>query len=197
MGAVPLFCMGHYPTPPSSFTEARLAGLTDFRCQVCEGRYPMEFHVEQDGADICSVNCAYTYSPQETVVLAQQARAEAARITAEYIVMAADARASAPNHSLMDGVSACTGVASGTTAYPAQIALTAGGSPVALVLTGIGFTSADALTASHAGITFGAAVISTDQLTWTTTVVASGAVTKGDQDFLFNGTRFPKAFRVR
>ena len=188
--------MGFVGTPPEVFEDQRLAGLTDFRCQVCQGRYPYELHVDQDGADVCKPNCAYKYTPSETQLLAGEARSEAAQITSQTLTRAAQQLGDAPNHSLMDGVSACTRITSNLIRYPVQIPLVAGGSSAPFVLTGIAFTSADLLTASHTGITFGAAVIGTDLTTWTTTVVASGAVTKGDQDFLFNGTRFPKAFRV-
>lgn len=189
--------MGFEPTSSEEFTEERLAGLVDFRCEVCQTRYPMTQHVLQDGHSVCKVNCAYKEAPSERAQLHADAKEEAVALTAATIEAAAVLRGEAPNSSLMRGVSACTGLASASETYPEPIRVTAGGAAVDIELTGIEFSSSsDELTASHAEITYGAATISDDQTTWTTTVSASGGVPAGYYTFLFNGTRYPRAFRV-
>lgn len=151
----------------------------------------------QDGHKVCKPNCAYDMRTPARDAEDARAEGEATDLSAATTLKNAERLAAGNLYSLMEGVSACTRIVSGSTVYPAEIVLSAGGSSVPFVMTGITFTSADALTASNSGITFGTASISSDQTTWTTTVAASGLVPRGEYDFLFNGARFPKTFRVR
>lgn len=192
--------MGRPSTPAALYDEERLSSdvLADFRCERCQGRYPNtpEFLVVQDGAKLCRVNCAYRESPSEREILRQEGTIETAQLTADAITGAAQLYAKAGNWSLMDGVSAITSVVSGTTTYPAPIAISPGGS-VPITATGIAFTIADVISYSTGGLSNNTPTISPDQTSMTFTVTASGALALGDYDLLFNGTRFPKMFRVR
>ena len=196
--------MGREPISSALFDEARLAydQLADFRCEVCTCRYPFEELVIQDGAKVCRANCAYDRAPSEREFLAADAKREAAEATAKAIEGAARLNAKAAIWSLMDGVAAVTQIQSGSTIYPTAISFAFGGASHSVTLTGIGFTSTDTIAyESRAGVTAsgfsnGTVSISTDQTTNTFTVTTTGAVSRGYYDFLYNGTRFPKAFFV-
>lgn len=186
-------------TSPNVYDDQRLVDteLADFRCESCEGRYPYELLVIQDGHKVCKPNCAWSQTTRERDQIYAEDRQRAAELTADTTEQNAERIGRGNLSSLMDGVSACTRIQSGTITHPDLITLIAGGSSVSLVLTGIQFSSSDVLTASHTGITYGTASISSDRTTWTTTVVASGLVPAGNYTFLFNGSRFPDTFRVR
>jgi len=190
--------MSHPSISPNVFDDDRLADgqLLDFRCESCEGRYPFDLLVIEDGHKVCKPNCAHDTPLSERERLAAEAQLEATRLTTDNIERNTERLGRGNLYSLMDGVSVCTKLASGSTIYPVQIQLVSGGPSVSLALTGVGFSTSDVVTSSHSGITFSAGTISTDQLSWTLTVAASGLVPTGNYIFYFNGARFPDAFRV-
>lgn len=192
---------------PHEFDDERVAGLTDFRCERCMSRYPLTLLKIQDGIRLCRVNCATRLSPDETTLEDAAAYGEAAELSAGEKHEIAERYALAPVWSLMQNVSAIESistVASG--AYPNPILLVHGGAAVAVTFTGVNFQTIDALTFSNAGIT-GSSLVRvgtpdpqdstvTLYLSCTSNVSASGAVSPGYYDLLFNNNRFRDAIRV-
>lgn len=186
------------PVSPNDFDEERIEhGLTDFRCEKCQGRYPRRLLVIQDGRRLCKPNCAYTYSPSETQVIAAQASVIAADLYASTVSQAMSELGQAPVGSLMTGVSALLDIKSPTTAYPDMIPLSPGGASVVMTGVGFNFQSTDTIVFNTVHITLTTPVISTDLTTFTTTIAADSLCQRGNYDLLFNGGIWRNVVMVR
>jgi hypothetical protein len=185
-------------TPSYLFDEERLspANLTDFRCDKCLARWPLSQHVFQDGLHVCKPNHAVEATKDERDVQRAKDDARCAALDAEEEAEAARLLAEAPNWSLMEGVPLVESIAAGAVAYPEPFALAPGGA-VAVTVTGYNLTSTDVIEYSTLSLSHGSVVISGDQTAATFTVTAHPAIVRSDYDFLYNGARYPRAFRIR
>jgi hypothetical protein len=191
--------MGRASVSPNDYDDQRLAGLTDFRCEKCQNRWPLEMVDEPTlaatGRKLCSVNCAYSPPHEQKQQIGARHKAELAQITAEHASESASRIAKASASSLMAGVPAVESLSSSFGTYPTPTELTIGGGHVTVTITGINFSSADTIAYGSAGIVNHAAVSRTTTTTTLTVKATSGPA--GYYGLTFNGNSFPNVFRVR
>lgn len=187
--------MGRRPVSPNSYDEQRLQlGMREFRCEVCNDRWPESLLVVQDGHYVCRPNCAYPHAPSEQYRLAGEAKAEAARLTAEATVRQQPKRGI---YDIVGNLSVCTGIkkADGSIVYPTPIPLARGGS-VALTLTGQRMSSADTISYTDGGLSTSVRTdVSATQVD--VTVSAAAGMDRGDYEVVYSGSRFINALQVR
>lgn len=194
--------MNPFPISPNELDEQRLAGLTDFRCEKCNNRYPYEMldraTLDAIGRRVCSVNCAYD-PPDRSVKdqIAARAKEEGVMLTVQNVEESARRIGEAPASSLMDGVSVLETISSAFGEWPIAVQLSAGGASAIITITGYNHSSADVIEYGHAGITDAVAPSRNVAATETTlSVHASGAVPMGYYDLRFNSLPYRLFFRV-
>lgn len=194
--------MNPNPISPNEYDERRIAGLTDFRCERCNNRWPYDLldrpTYEATGHRVDSVNCAYD-PPDRSVkdTIAAHATEEGVRLTEMNVDESARRLGEAPSSVLVPGWSVLETLTSTAGNWPEPAQLTAGGSSVVVTLTGYNHSSSDTIEYGHAGITDAIAPSRNVDATETTlTVHASGGVPSGYYDLRVNELPYRKFFRV-
>lgn len=186
--------MRKYPIPPEEFDEQRLAEEgSDFRCQRCQGRYPLaDLTIEKmTGYRVCS-NHTYSYTVPEIPLIEGASYADQAAYTTFMAGLIAEgkARGLGTRNLFAD----MKGIVSSTPSSPFTIHR--GGASVVFVLNGIGFVEDDVLTADTPLITASAPAVTFGGTVSTFTVTASGSAPMGERQLRFNDVQIDVAALV-
>lgn len=157
----------------------------NFTCDICMQRWPESEYIEQDGLQICKVNC---YEQGGGTIDRDLERAAAAELAS---VLDAHEQRPVIYPRQINGISALSYINEFSVR---PLTITAGGAPVALVLTG-GFQATDTVTYDHAGITNATTVIAATTITLT--VQASAPTPKGLHSLFLNDEPYTSSIDVR
>ena len=191
--------MGRQAISPNDYDEQRLAGLTDFRCEICNDRWPYDMLDEPTyaaiGRRVCKANCNYDPPHNQGDIIEAREIVELTKLTADNVAESAQRLGRAPvGASLVASVPVIESITSPSGTYPVPVDLTVGGASVVVTLNGLNHSSDDEISYSSA-VTDASAVSRTE--TATTLTVQSTEGPAGYYDLTFNGNVYRNVFRVR
>lgn len=168
----------------SEWNEARRLSGRNFQCDRCDQRWFEDDLRQQDGRDLCAPNC---YEENGGKIDRDMDRAAGAALAAEL-----EKKENRPP--ISPGWFDDQDIVAISNLNPRTVTVTRGGGSQTMVLTGVGFSSADTVT-SDTGITITKSVDSTTQVTLT--ISASVLATRGIHAMTYAGDLYQNCVDVR